>query len=55
MRYLQPIRCASSYRPDDSNFDFVDLTKGFSLGGSQAIGAIWKMPPIGETFDARYG
>jgi hypothetical protein len=33
----------------------VDLMKGFSLGGSQGIGATWKMPPIGETFDARYG
>jgi len=33
----------------------VDLTKGFNLGGSEGIGAAWKMPPIGETFDARYG
>jgi hypothetical protein len=33
----------------------VDLTKGFSLGGSEGIGAAWKLPPIGETFDARYG
>jgi hypothetical protein len=33
----------------------VDLTKGFSLGGSEGIGANWKMPPTSETFDARYG
>jgi hypothetical protein len=33
----------------------IDLTKGFSLGGSEGIGATWKMPPTGETFDARYG
>ncbi len=33
----------------------VDLTKGFNLGGSEGIGAAWKLPPIGETFDARYG
>jgi hypothetical protein len=33
----------------------VDLMKVFSLGGSQGVGATWKMPPIGETFDARYG
>jgi hypothetical protein len=33
----------------------VDLTKGFSLGGSEGIGATWKMPLTGETFDARYG
>jgi hypothetical protein len=33
----------------------VDLTKDFSLGGPQGIGATWKMPPTGETFDARYG
>ena len=33
----------------------IDLTKGFSLGGSDGIGATWKMPTTGETFDARYG
>jgi hypothetical protein len=33
----------------------VDLMNGFSLDGSQGIGATWKMPPIGEAFDARYG
>ena len=25
------------------------------LGGSEGIGATWKMPPTGETFDARHG
>jgi len=29
--------------------------KAFSLGGFQRIGHAWKMPPIGVTFDARYG
>jgi hypothetical protein len=33
----------------------VDLMKGFHLGGSEGIGSGWKMPPTGETFDARYG
>ena len=33
----------------------VDLTKGFSLGGSECIGTTWKMPTTIETFDARYG
>jgi hypothetical protein len=33
----------------------IDLTKGFGLGGSEGIGATWKMPPTGETFDARHG
>jgi hypothetical protein len=33
----------------------VDLMKGFSLGGLEGIGHAWKMPPIGGTFDARYG
>jgi hypothetical protein len=33
----------------------VDLTKAFSLGGSEGIGAIWKLTPAGETFDARFG
>jgi hypothetical protein len=33
----------------------VDLMKGFSLGSRQGIGGAWKMPPVGETFDARYG
>ena len=32
----------------------VDLTKGFSLGGSDGIGATWKMPATTETFDTRY-
>ena len=27
----------------------IDLTKGFSLGGSEGIGATWKMPTTGET------
>jgi hypothetical protein len=29
--------------------------KGFHLGGPEGIGGGWKMPPTGETFDARYG
>ena len=33
----------------------VDLMKGFGLGGLEGIGHAWKMPPTGETFDARYG
>ena len=33
----------------------VDLMKAFSLGGFEGIGGAWKMPPAGETFDARYG
>jgi hypothetical protein len=33
----------------------VDLMKGFRLGGPEGIGSGWKMPPTGETFDARYG
>jgi hypothetical protein len=33
----------------------VDLMKVFSLGGADGIGATWKMPPTGETFDVRYG
>jgi hypothetical protein len=33
----------------------VDLMKGFHLGGPEGIGSGWKMLPIGETFDARYG
>jgi hypothetical protein len=33
----------------------VDLMKGFHLGGPEGIGSGWKMPPTGETFDARYG
>jgi hypothetical protein len=33
----------------------VDLMRVFSLGGSEGIGATWKMPPAGETFDTRYG
>jgi hypothetical protein len=33
----------------------VDLMKAFSLGGLEGVGGAWKMPPTGETFDARYG
>ena len=33
----------------------VDLMKAFSLGGSEGIGGVWKMPLSDETFDARYG
>jgi hypothetical protein len=33
----------------------VDLIKAFSLGGFEGLGGAWKMPPTGETFDARYG
>jgi hypothetical protein len=33
----------------------VDLMKVFSLGGADGIGATWKMPRTGETFDVRYG
>jgi hypothetical protein len=33
----------------------VDLMNVFSLGGADGIGATWKMPPTGETFDVRYG
>jgi hypothetical protein len=33
----------------------VDLMKAFSLGGSEGIGAAWKIPPTDETFDARFG
>jgi hypothetical protein len=34
----------------------VDLMKVFSLGGSEGIGATWKMvAPTDQTFDARYG
>jgi hypothetical protein len=33
----------------------VDLMKAFSLGSFEGIGHAWKMPPIGVTFDARYG
>jgi len=33
----------------------VDLTRGFSLGGFEGIGGIWKMPPTDEIFDARFG
>jgi hypothetical protein len=29
--------------------------KVFSLGGFEGDGGAWKMPPAGETFDARYG
>jgi hypothetical protein len=28
---------------------------GFSLGSLEGIGEIWKVPAVGETFDARYG
>jgi hypothetical protein len=28
---------------------------GFSLGSLEGIGDIWKVPTVGETFDARYG
>jgi hypothetical protein len=35
--------------------DEVDRMKGFHLGGPEDIGSGWKMPPTGETFDARYG
>jgi hypothetical protein len=28
---------------------------GFSLGSLEGIGEIWKIPAVGETFDARYG
>jgi len=36
----------------------VDLMKAFSLGGSEGIGGVWKIPPhiaLPGTFDARYG
>jgi hypothetical protein len=36
----------------------VDLMKAFSLGGSEGIGGVWKIPPpiaLPATFDARYG
>ena len=34
----------------------VELMKVFSLGGSERVGATWKIPPpTDETFDARYG
>jgi hypothetical protein len=33
----------------------VDLMKAFSLGGFEGIGGAWKMPPMDETFDARFG
>jgi hypothetical protein len=33
----------------------VDLTKSFSLGGSEGVGGSWKLPPTDDTFDARYG
>jgi hypothetical protein len=33
----------------------VDLMNVFSLGGADGIGATWKTPPTGETFDVRYG
>src|SRR5262249_7683525 len=33
----------------------VDLMKTFSLGGFEGVGGDWKMPPIEETFDTRYG
>ena len=47
--------------PAAPNFRFqlsdgvVDLMKGFSLGSLEGIGGAWKMPPLAETFDARYG
>ena len=36
----------------------VDLMKAFSLGGSEGVGGVWKIPPhiaLPETFDTRYG
>lgn len=33
----------------------VNLMKGFPLGGPEGIGSGWKMPPMGDTFDTRYG
>jgi len=33
----------------------VDLMKSISLGGLEGVGASWKLPPIDDTFDARYG
>jgi hypothetical protein len=33
----------------------VDLMKVFSLRSLEGIGGAWKMPPAGDTFDARYG
>jgi hypothetical protein len=36
----------------------VDLMRAFSLGGSEGIGGVWKIPPhiaLPATFDARYG
>jgi hypothetical protein len=36
----------------------VDVMKAFSLGGSDGIGGVWKIPPhiaLPGTFDARWG
>jgi hypothetical protein len=47
--------------PAAPNFRFelsdsvVDLMKGFRLGSLEGIGGVWKMSPVAETFDARYG
>ena len=37
------------------NDGVVDLTRGFSLGGSEGIGAAWKVPPTEPTFNGRFG
>ena len=52
---VKPIdRAAPNFRFQLSD-SVVDLMKGFSLGSLEGIGGVWKMPPVAETFDARYG
>ena len=37
------------------NDGVVDLTRGFSLDGSEGTGAAWKVPPTEPTFNGRFG
>ena len=49
---IDPMSPKLRFQLSDSS---VDLMKAFSLGGFEGVGGAWKMPPMDEIFDARFG